>query len=1122
MPPTNPKPETETPKIEVRNSGLVLYTGNRLEVLADELARLTATPLRSPLSAEVVMVQSRGMARWLAMTLARRLGIAANIDFPFPNHFVQTLFNALIPEAGTGNSPDTATLTWQIMAVLPPLIDQPAFEEIRRYLAEDPSQLKAYQLCEKIAFLLDQYLIYRPDMILGWDTGADDHWQAILWRALGSRFTRMHRAAQYRHLLERIGQCKSRPPGLPERLAVFGISSLPPFHLRILAALSRLLDINLFVLNPCREYWADIATGREINRETRRWSRRSGKAVDAKDLYLDKGNSLLASMGLLGRDFLSLIQDLAPGDLAAEEDRFVEPGHATLLNAIQSDLLNLHEADRDQSGPETPTQTISPSDLSIRFHACHTPMREIEILQDEILAMLDADPALSPRDILVMTPDIETYAPFIQAVFSLDAKDPRRIPFSIADRGARRESPYIEAFLALLDLHESRLGAMQVMALFDHAAIRKRLDLAEDGPETLRGWVRETGIRWGRDAEARNAAGLPEFADNSWAAGIERMLLGCALPPRSELFEGILPFEAASQKDADLLGRFVDFTDRLFDAVTALNIERSLGDWADHLLGIADAFLASDDETETDALFVRRTIDDLRKAQDASGFNTAMPFAPIQACLQGALEREGFGTGFLTGGVTFCAMLPMRSIPFKVICLIGMNDADYPRQESTLGFDLMARDPQPGDRSRRKDDRYLFLEAILSARDRLYLSYIGQSPQDNSRRPPSVLVSELLDYIEQGYNAPGGDIRDRLTTWHPLQAFHPGYFTATGRLFSYSPENCEAARRLTLARNSAIIPAGEPFFASPLAGEGAEPPDVQPLSVDTLCAFFKHPARFFLTRRLKVHLGTGEAALEESEPFTLEGLERYDVEQWLVGEGLRGTDLGRLWPVARASGILPPGTPGECLFEETATAVEAFVRQAAPWGTAVAPDALDIDLTLDGTRITGRVAPLFPEGLLYLRYASVRAADRLTAWIQHLLVALHIQQYGKRCVPTKTRILCKDFEGTYTPAADPAVYLKELLALYRRGQSEPLPLIPDISWLYAEALKKGKAPAEALSSARSKWYGNDFTPGKSPSEEPYNALYFKDADPLAAEASTFQALAVRIFEPILLHSGGSR
>jgi exodeoxyribonuclease V gamma subunit len=841
-------------------------------------------------------------------------------------------------------------------------------------------------------------------------------------------------------------------------------------------------------MNPCREYWGDLLTRGETRRIQEKARKKSARQ---EDLHLEKGNTLLASMGMLGRDFFELISSLGIN----QHDFFSDPGEKTLLSCIQGDILNL----RDRSIGGDGKKSIDRTDDSIQVQSCHSPMREVEVLQDRLLSLFEADPTLLPKDILIMTPDISTYSPFIQAVFSVPPDDPRWIPFSIADRGVRQESQLADTFLSLLEFHGSRFGVSQVMAVLESRAVQKRFSLSEEDLDLIHLWVRDTRIRWGVDKESREDLGLPDFPENTWWAGLERMLLGYSLPGQGEkMFKGILPYDKIEGSDAPVLGNLASFSERLFALAKELDEPRSLEEWADFLAKVLDEFFLTEEDTERDILFIRRILRDLGEKQELSGFEEKIPLGVIKSHLGLSLEKESFGHGFLTGGMTFCAMLPMRSIPFRVICLLGMNDDSYPRQTRSLGFDLMAKNPRPGDRSRRNDDRYLFLEAVLSARDKLHISYVGQSIQDNSIRPPSVLVSELLDYIEEGFEVPGREILEHIVTKHRLQAFSPEYFRKQGRLVSYSKENFEAARR-------ALDPdkEGRLFIERDLP----QPPEEwRTVDVNQLCRFFTNPARFFLTQRLGIYLEEEEALFDETEPFDVAGLEKYQLEQELVERGAEKGTLEGSFQAVKASGQLPHGVPGECFFMETCRGIESFLGRLAAYREGTLLEPLEVDLSLGRFRLVGRIESIYPNRLLHFRYANVKPSDRLRVWVHHLI----LNKVRNQAYPCNGILACKDFDCKYPPVEDSEALLKDLLEAYWQGLMEPIHFFPLSSWAYAEALAKGKEPEEALRAARNKWEGSDFNRGEI--EDSYYQVCFEHADPLDGE---FEELSKSIFEPLI-------
>ena len=900
---------------------LTIYTSNNMEILAEQLARIVREPIPSPISAETIVVQSRGMERWVSMQLAMHNGICANCFFPFPNLFFQETFKKFIPDMPDESVFDPVTMTFRIMKILPTCSNLPGFVSLKRYLVDDVKGMKLFQISQQIADLFDQYLVFRPEMIFRWEKGKEDHWQAQLWREISSGKENLHRARMRKTLLQKIKKQPHEIKNLPRRISIFGISYLPPFHLETFIEISRLSQVNLFLMNPCREYWAEIVSPRQIKEIQKKYITSTGIT---EELYLEEGNRLLASMGTLGRNFFSMISGID----CQMFDQFKDQDKHNMLSKIQWDIYNLKDRkfypqdsvpDLEPSGISSPlpnTDTMQQDvDTSIQIHSCHSPMREIEVLHDNLLAMFEEDPDLLPKDIVVMAPDIESYAPFIQAVFDAQTDEALRIPFTIADRGLRKESRIIQGFMSILDLKGSRLGTTRVMALLESAGIKERFGLSESDVEIAERWIKETNVRWGIDADFRRELGLPGFSENTWKAGIQRLLLGYAMPGLDrKLFSGILPYDPIEGGEVKILGKFLNFLDRVFTCIGSLEPSRTLSDWHVKLIEILEEFFAPDENSEGEIQVLRRILDEMSQTEELSGFDRPIQIEVVKSFLENLLEGVNLGTGFISSGVTFCAMLPMRSIPFKVVCLVGMNMDAFPRQSKTLSFDLMAKKPRIGDRSRRNDDKYLFLEAIISARNKFYISYVGQSIRDNTRIAPSVLVSELIDYIKEGF----GFSEDQMVTLHRLQAFSPEYFKAGGKLFSYSKENfaasCSRFKRKDIT----------PLISSKLSDPAHE---WKNLDIKDLSTFFSNPTKFLLERRLEIYLHERLDVSDERENFSLGHLEKYVLDQEMVIDRLSGSDLKDYFPVKKASGQLPHGNVGEFVYNEMSLDAEGFVRK---------------------------------------------------------------------------------------------------------------------------------------------------------------------------------------------------
>ena len=1061
---------------------LNIYTSNLMERLVDDLERVVGAPRPAPctpFSKEIIVVQSKGMQRWLSMELAARIGVWANGDFLFPNKFVEQIFAKLLPDC-PAEAPLFApeVMTWRVLALLQQSAGAPGFEEISGYLTDDRDGLKRMQLAQRIADAFDRYTIYRPEKLLEWERGGEEHWQAQLWRALTDGVPQKHRARllqDFRKALE------TAPPQHQPRISVIGIPSLPPFHLEVLSRMARHAEVNLFLLNPCRQYWGEIVSERELARLE--------KLGHGAEEWYETGNPLLASWGKLGRDFFDAIID-GCGD-HERTDSFTEIPLGSLLHEVQGDIVELRGA---EAGP----RPVPAQDVSLQVHSCHSPMREVELLYDTLLAVFAADPALSPRDVLVMTPDIESYAPYISAVFENPEKGGERIPYSIADRSLKNEGEAARALLAILRLCGGRYGVATVLDILESPPVARRFGMSGDDLETVRDWLRAANIRWGIDAAQRGEHGVPSFSENSWAAGLDRLLLGYAMNGEGRsFFNGILPFEDMEGGVALVLGRFLSFCEKLFAGTRALARPRSTSEWVVALREILDGFILPDQDGERELLSLIEIAKKIGAQGSQAEFQGEVGIEVVRYWVEQRLGSSERGLGFLTGGVTFCAMLPMRSIPFPVVALIGMDEGQFPRRNQAQGFDLMTRERRSGDRSPRDEDRYLFLEALLSARKRLHISYVGQSIKDNSELPPSVLVSELLDYLARSFQGTDGKPAGKVLC-HPLQPFSPKLFDGKEpQLFSYSRQNCLGAK---VKLDPPSPPA--PFLAAPLEPWQEE----STVTLKALTDFLCNPAKELLRRRLGIRIEQGIEPLEEVEPFSLPPLVKYQLEQEIVAALLQGEELALPYAVARARGDLPPGECGATLFQKLGEPAAEFAAKVAEVAAGEELPPLDIDLTLPDGRIVGRIDKLRTGRMVRYRYTKLKAKDQLRLWVEHLaLNCVKAEGY-----PVESSFVASDATITLSPVEECTEHLNRLLELYRNGMSYPVKFFPETSLEYARKARDPKKAAKALGDALGKWHGSEFYPGEG-SDEHCRRCFGEDA-PLDDD---FIDVALGIWEPLL-------
>lgn len=1039
---------------------LRVYHSNRLDVLEALMEFIVERErLDDPFEPEMILVQSTGMAQWLQMTLSQKFGIAANIEFPLPASFIWDMFVRVLPEIPKESAFNKQSMSWKLMTLLPQLLDHEDFALLRHYLTDDTDKRKLFQLSSRAADLFDQYLVYRPEWLIQWEAGQKVEglgeaqcWQAPLWKAL-VEYTdalgqpRWHRANLYQRFIQTLENADRSPSGLPSRVFICGISALPPVYLQALQALGKHIDIHLLFTNPCRYYWGDIKDPTYLAKLLARQRRHSfedrhlplfrdnqkAESLFNGDGEQDVGNPMLASWGKLGRDYIYLLSEL---ENSQELDAFVDVTADNLLHNIQADILELENravagVSLEEYSRSDNKRRLDPNDTSVTFHICHSPQREVEVLHDRLLAMLEADPTLTPRDIIVMVADIDSYSPFIQAVFG-SAPAERYLPYAISDRRARQSHPVLQAFISLLSLPDSRFVSEDVLALLDVPVLAARFNISEEGLRYLRLWVNESGIRWGIDDDNVRELELPATGQHTWQFGLTRMLLGYAMESEQGEWQSVLPYDESSGLIAELVGHLASLLMQLNLWRCGLAQERPLEEWLPVCREMLNDFFLPDAETEAAMTLIEQQWQAIIAEGIDAKYDDAVPLSLLRDELALRLDQERISQRFLAGPINICTLMPMRSIPFKVVCLLGMNDGVYPRQLAPLGFDLMSQKPMRGDRSRRDDDRYLFLEALISAQQSLYISYIGRSIQDNSERFPSVLVQELLDYIGQSHYLPGDEaltsdesekrVKAHIARLHTRVPFDAQNFQP-GEQQSYASEWLPAASRSGEVHSD---------FVQPLAFDMPET-----LSLEALQRFWAHPVRAFFQQRLQVNFRSEESEIPDTEPFTLEGLTRYQLNQQLLNTLVEQDDAERLFRRFRAAGDLPYGAFGEILWEaqhqEMQTLADRIVACRQP------SQSLEVNLYCNGVQLTGWLPQVQDDGLLRWRPSLISISQGVQLWLEHLVYCACGGKGESRL------FLRKDGEWRFPPLDQEQAlgYLAQLIDGYREGMSAPLLVLPE-------------------------------------------------------------------------------
>jgi len=1102
---------------------LHIIQSNRLEALQFQLNSLIKqNPLSSPFSQEAILVQSPGMSQWIKIGLAQELGIVAQVDFPLPSSFIWRLYQKLLPDVPAESAFNKNNMAWKIFDILPGFLNEPLFESLKSYLANDTQfinndedgvlsyeQQKLFMLCEKIADVYDQYLMYRPNWLQAWQEGDDNLadvdtsnvlWQPELWRRLVNHTistleqSAYHRGNMHEALLVALentseSQLKTL---LPERLTIFGISALPNAQLEVFAALAAKIDVFLYFFNPSEHYWGDLVDEKTLAKIEVKYSVKPAIEAQGKDYYF-VGNPLLSSWGKLGRDYLEQLLQLE----ANWHDYFIDDFSPRLLSQIQQEIYQLAfkgeslSSDKNWFISNEGKLAVDSQDNSIHLNDCHTPLREVEVLHDHLLSLFEQDKTLSPKDIIVMMPDVASYSPYIEAVFG-SAVNERFIPYGLADLAIEQEKPILSSFNQLVNLPFSRFGVSDILDLLQVSHIADNFKIEENELDQIRNWLEKVGVKWGLNGEHKTEFEQGAIELNTWVQGLNKLLLGVVQRDELTPFNDIYAADHVEGMAANTLGKLLTFFDKLIQYKSLLMHDGTLLDKTLILEQMIIDFYDTQSDQSWDLMVLENLMTTIKNHYENKDYQGKISQKVMCYLVKQGLKEKGVGQRFLIGKINFCTLMPMRSVPFKVVCMLGLNDADYPRSVQPMGFDLLPQSRrQKGDRSRKLDDRYLFLEALLSAREHLYISYIGRSCFDNTQRVPSTLVSELLEYISRSFyqldvdsDQVNNQFPNNLIQQHHLQPFNKAYYLSDNLTNeqSYNPTWMITPYELAEdAKPLAIVPDSEIELES---------------FISALC----QPQKRFYQSSLALKLPQGDEINKDEEPFSLDHLERYFYLDEFLTKALKGEHVAQNQILQR--GNLPLANVGELTLEKIEGRISQMQLNIQSHDFKLSDDPLDIKVTISAleSEDTPQIKSTIVGWLknvsqvssdrqsakqLFYRPASVKAKDLIKAWLYHLTA--HASGHK---LDTLIIGLDEQYQFTHLSEETACEILQSWFTLYAKSLTQPVAFFPQSALEYAKTQDIGKA--------KLKFSGGQYI-GRGEYEDPYIRLNFKNLDEVQQE-----------------------
>jgi exodeoxyribonuclease V gamma subunit len=1037
-----------------------LHQSQNLDSLAKNYAQILSSSKRDPFVKEQIVTQTAGINQWLSLKIAKYNGIFASAEFSQPVEFLTRLYFILEGKSEKRTIYEQQSMSWAIYDILSSELE--LFPIIKEYLKDsDEESSKLLAFSERVADLFDGYMMYRPEMLASWledkfaknVDGTDlfsgrnrrsEEWQKLLWQKISLRGKNAESPA---HFLSHLHEILQKPDSVTvkkltrwadrvERITLFGMSILPPQYLEIYGLLANYLDLHVFVLNPSIFYWGDSLTDRQV---AYRLKVLSWQGKDGANSILGVGNKLLRNLGESGGDFFGLLYDRVPNlhEIDYEESEESEP--TTLLENIQADISLWRDNDRKE-----PLEVDS--DSSITINSCHSPLREIEVLYDYLLSCFEGSNSLTPSDILIITPDIENYAPLVTQIFSKDrySKSSSVTPnlnVSFADRSLFTGSSLTTLVRDILVGLESRFEASLIFSIFEQFCIHTDSELSVDDRSIIKKWINESGVRWGLDKQFWSDKSDFHFENLpfSWESGRDRVMAGFSMG--NETIEGVPSYAEFEGSSSHLMGRLFKFVESLASLFWNSRKSKTAQQWSTMLISsfrfLFDLDESGDDDPE-ELVEIIRTIKKIELETEIAITGSEdieldeqslkLPFSHFKTVLLSRLDELGKDSPFMRGDITVASMIPMRTIPFKVICVVGLNHDAFPRSGDRLAFDLMQAKKRKGDRDIRKGDLYLFLEFLVATKEKLYISYCGRDIKSNESRPPATVVSQLTNFITENFRDSSGEIlKQAVPIQQPLQPFSKEYLKKSDSIFSY---NSSWFNKIVASKNE------ENMFDWSLSS--VDNVDENELSFDSLFYHFSNPLKQFL-RDCRIRFATDSDNLEDEEPIETDGLKDYLLLNAKVLEELNGNsdELSKLI----YSGNLPLGAPLESAILATNKKSDSIISRIKEESDISKLSTILIEKRVDGVDYYCKKDFIYRSDnrLLIFDVGKLNWKRRLSHWLFHLFVNLDEE--------VETVLLTLDTRVRYKPIGESVAIkeLKKLAQIKELSKERLIPFFGDIS-----------------------------------------------------------------------------
>ncbi len=1068
---------------------LTVFRGNQVEWLAKVLAEQLRLQPPGPFQTIDVVVNTWPTSRWLSEQLAVVNGISAEVRFPFPGSLLRRLTRIILGIEPDADDPWKAShLVWHVLELLPSFLEKEEAAPLRDWLrsrASETDQLNhdEWTLVYNIAKTFDDYALYRPELINEWLYADDLHvdpykklpnslrWQPSLIRLLGKRIITEPFGIQIRKAIYKLHSGGGFVDHLPSDIRFFAISSLARVQIELIQALSGVMNVQMFVLTPCSDLWQRCRSRREKLGIS--WI----KPLDGE--WFVEAPRLEAILGRMGAEFQQLVE--GTGEVQLGESRvgnlFIAPANIALEAGKKPSLLEQLQQQLVQ--PEMSSSLYRDSqDASLQFFSCPGQLREVQLVRDQIIQWFAADPSLEPRDVLIMTPQVERFAPLIASVFNDISSTGVDIPWRITDRSQIETPGLVQGMLCLLQLAGERLTASSLQSLLANPAIQKQQGLNQEEVNRLTRALQVTGFRWGLDGGERDG---DEAHSLRWC--LDRWLLGLVfLPAPSFAPGGLAPFSEGLEPTE--LIKWWELLSKLSNQLTELRLPRTSCAWVELLLSFVSELFGEDDECWTweRQCFTSALHEWLERAEDCS---LLVDSEVVLDVLAESLSAESGRFGHRSGALTISALEPMRAIPHRVIVLMGLDADIFPRHSRRPAFHLLEQERNLGDPSISDQDRYVLLEALLSARQHLLLTWNGRDSRTGEMVSPSNPVQQWLVQLKKELE---GDSYQELVVQHSPNPLSRANFISFENRPPISCDRRYLEARLMLDRTSFIT---QRAFAMPLRWEKPNLKTSTEISFEVLQRWLIAPQRLWL-EQLQLRPKEWIDPIEDLDAFSLLEWQRQTLLAEYLDDFLDKVERYELkigksnFPLLDwenrfiGQGRLPYGASGKLEQERLFLRMKNLESVVSSMGDCTIK-------ILDLGDIKKRVICSENNDIIIAEPGRLSFKLIMEVWLLHLLTCVKGHKFASTNIVTKNSTTNKQDQYqlsmrlAFIEEEESKRILTKIKTLASIGLKECWPVPPESGWEYS--ISENKTKGSGFSSFAKRWQGGFSYKGESEKDE---------------------------------------